>query len=209
MAGGIMAQTSGASAMRLVTSLIAFVVLALCAPLAWASEVTDTVLLVAKRQLADRVYGNTILVARPIGESRHIGFIVNKPTNMTLGKLFPKHVPSQKIVDPVYLGGPTGAEVIFAMVKGQASPGGRSLQLTPGVFVAFDTEVVDKIIERQPQQARFFAGMVMWQPHELQEEVKRGLWFVLDAQPEVMLRKSTDNLWEELVSRAERRANTI
>jgi putative transcriptional regulator len=118
-------------------------------------------------------------------------------------------MPSQKVVDPVYLGGPTGPEVIFAMVKGQQSPGGKSLLLAPGLFLAYDSAIVDRIIETQPQQARFFAGMVMWQPHELADEVKRGLWFVLPAKPEIMLRKTTDNLWEDLVNRAEREANTI
>jgi putative transcriptional regulator len=191
-------------------SVVAAIVLALCAPPAWSTDLsdTDTVLLVAKRNLKDRVYGNTILIAKPLGDERHVGFIVNKPTTMTLGKLFPKHLPSQKVVDPVYLGGPTGPEVIFAMVKGQ-SPGGRSVQLTPGLYLAFDSTVVDRIIESQPQQARFFAGMVLWQPQELAEEVRRGLWFVLDAQPEILLRKPTDGLWEELVGRSERKANTI
>jgi putative AlgH/UPF0301 family transcriptional regulator len=184
-------------------------VLALCASLASAQDTTQTVLLVAKRQLQDRLYGSTILIARPLGGERHVGFIVNKPTTMTLGKLFPKHGPSQKIVDPVYLGGPTGPEVIFAMVKGRESPGGRSLQLAPGLYLAFDSAVVDHIIESQPQQARFFAGMVLWAPNELDQEIKRGLWYVLDPQPELLLRKTTDGLWEELVGRSERKANTI
>src|SRR5882672_10946922 len=183
--------------------------LALTAQLAWSADLSETVLLVAKRNLRDRMYGSTILIARPLGDERHVGFIVNRPTTMTLGKLFPKHAPSQKVVDPVYLGGPTGPEVIFAMIKGRESPGGRSLQLAPGLYVAFDSAVVDRIIESQPQQARFFAGMVIWQPMELGEEVKRGLWYVLEAQPEILLRKSTDGLWEELVGRSERKANTI
>src|SRR4051812_23566775 len=186
-------------------SLIAALVLALAAPLAWSTDLTDTVLLVAKRDLHDRVYGNTVLITRPLGEGRHIGFIVNKPTTMTLGKLFPQHLPSQKVADPVFLGGPMGPEVIFAMVKGRESPGGRSLQLTPGLYVAFDSKVVDHIIEAQPQQARFFAGMVLWQPFELTDEVKRGVWYVLEPQPEILLRKSTDRLWEELVNGAERK----
>ena len=190
-------------------SLLSVIALALCAPLAWSADITDTVLLVAKRNLKDRIYGSSILVARPLGDDRHVGFIVNKPTTMTLGKLFPKHLPSQKVVDPVYLGGPTGPEVIFAMIKGRESPGGRSLQLAPGFYVAFDSAVVDRIIESQPQQARFFAGMVLWQPMELGEEVKRGLWYVLEPQPEILLRKSTDGLWEELVGRSERKDNTI
>ena len=189
--------------------LLVALVLATAAPLAFATDVTQTVLLVAKRNLRDRLYGSTILVARPIGDERHVGFIVNKPTNLTLGKLFPKHTPSQKVIDPVYLGGPTGPEVIFAMVKGRDSPGGRSLQLAPGLFVAFDSGIVDRIIETQPQQARFFAGMVLWAPNELDEEIRRGLWYTLEPQPDLFLRKSTDGLWEDLVNRSERRANTI
>jgi putative transcriptional regulator len=189
--------------------LLVALVLATAASLAFATDVTQTVLLVAKRNLRDRLYGSTILVARPIGDERHVGFIVNKPTNLTLGKLFPKHTPSQKVIDPVYLGGPTGPEVIFAMVKGRDSPGGRSLQLAPGLFVAFDSSIVDRIIETQPQQARFFAGMVLWAPNELDEEIRRGLWYTLEPQPDLFLRKSTDGLWEDLVNRSERRANTI
>ena len=196
--------------LSLITALLAAVLaLPLCAPLAWSADIGQTMVLVAKRNLKDRLYGSSIIVARPIGEERHIGFIVNKPTTMTLGKLFPQHLPSQKVVDPVYLGGPTGPEVIFAMVKAKQSPGGRTLQLTPGLFLAFDSSVVDRIIETQPDQARFLAGMVMWQPNELAEEVRRGLWYVLDPQPDRLLRRSTDGLWEELVGRAERKDNTI
>ena len=195
--------------MRFLALVTATIVTALYASFAWSADISETVLLVAKRTLRDRVYGSSVLLARPLGEERHVGFIVNKPTNMTLGKLFPQHTPSQKVVDPVYLGGPTGAEVIFAMVKDKKSPGGRSLQLAPGIFLAYDSAVVDRIIETQSEQARFFAGMVMWQPHELADEVKRGLWFVLPAKPELLLRKPTDSLWEDLVGRCEREANTI
>jgi putative AlgH/UPF0301 family transcriptional regulator len=184
-------------------------ILALCATVAAAADLTQTVLLVAKRNLRDRLYGASILIAKPIGDERHAGFIMNKPTNLTLGKLFPKHGPSQKVIDPVYLGGPTGPEVIFAMVKDAKRPGGRSMQLASGIYLAYDSAVVDHIIETQPQQARFFAGMVLWAPGELDEEVRRGLWYMLDPQPDILLRKSTDNLWEELVSRCERKANTI
>ena len=192
------------------SSIVAVVVVtAIYAPIAWSADLADTVVLVAKRQLHDRIYGSSVLLARPIGEERHVGFIVNKPTNLTLGKLFPKHLPSQKVVDPVYLGGPTGPEIIFAMVKGRQSPGGKSLQLAPGLFLAYDSAIVDRIIETQPQEARFFAGMVMWQPHELADEVKKGLWYVLPAKPDILLRKPSDNLWEDLVNRAEREANTI
>jgi putative transcriptional regulator len=169
---------------------------------------SDTMVLVAKRQLRDQLYGSTILIVKHLGEDRHVGFIINKPTQMTLGKLFPNHPPSQKVADPVYLGGPFNSQVIFALVQRSDSPGGRSVRLGQDLYLAVDSQVVDRIIESQPQNARFFAGMVLWKPGELADEVKRGLWYMHDARSDVVLRKA-DGLWEELVGRSERKANTI
>ena len=44
---------------------------------------------------------------------------------------------------------------------------------------------------------------------ELAEELRRGLWFVQEPRSEVVLRKSTDGMWEELVNRLELAAKTI
>lgn len=169
----------------------------------------DTLILVAKRQLRDQLYGSAILIVKPLGEDRHVGFIINKPTQMTLGKLFPNHGPSQKVTDPVFLGGPFNSQVIFALVQRADSPGGRSVRLGQDLYLAIDSSVVDHIIESEPQHARFFAGMVLWKPGELADEVKRGLWYTLDARTEIVMRNKLDGLWEELVGRSERKANTI
>ncbi len=174
-----------------------------------ADDLERTMILVAKRHLHDKMYGSTILLARPLGTERHVGLIVNKPTQTTLGKLFPNHPPSRKIVDPVFLGGPVGSEVIFALVQRKQSPGSRSLQIAPDLYLATDSRVVDRIIENEPSQARFFAGVVMWKPGELADEVKKGIWFLQEPRADLVLRKTTDGLWEELVSRLEKKANTI
>ena len=196
------------------SSFSAFLMAACAAVVAWSppgrtAEISESIILVAKRHLDDKLYGSTILIARPIGGDRHVGFIVNKPTRMTLGKLFPRHQPSRKVADPVFLGGPVSPEVIFALVQGRESPGGRSIRILDDLYLAIDSEVVDRVIEKQPSQARFLAGMVLWRPGELHEELKRGLWYVLDAKSELALRKSTDGMWEELVGRSERKANAI
>ena len=185
------------------------------AAIAWSAPArpndaeSETIILVAKRQLKDQLYGSTALIVRPIGSDRHVGFIINKPTQMTLGKLFPTHEPSKKVADPVFLGGPVSTEVIFALVQGRDSPGGRSIRILDDLYLAIDSEVVDRVIEKQPGQARFFAGMVLWRPGELGEELKKGLWYTLDAKADYVLRKQTDTLWEELVGRSERKANSI
>src|SRR5438034_1068220 len=113
----------------------------------------DTVILVAKRDMKDQLYGSTVLVAKPVGNGRHVGFILNKPTQATLGKLFPDHAASQKIIDPVYLGGPLSSEVIFALVQRRESPGAHSVRIAPDLFLAIDSEVVDSIIEKEDRKS--------------------------------------------------------
>ena len=185
---------------------------AMAALLAWAtpaaaSDIGRAHMLVAKRQLTDPFYRSTVLLVRPIGNDQHVGVILNRPTKMTLGQLFPDHGPSQKVLDPVYMGGPMNASVLFAIVHSKSRPGGKSLQMLPDVFMAFDGDSVDRIIEGGGQ-ARYLAGLVAWQPGELRDEIKRGAWFVLEADPAIVTRKP-DGLWEELVRRAEFRANGI
>ena len=188
--------------------LVAIATLFFWASPAAAADLGQSVILVAKRQLQDRMYGATILVARSIGNDQHIGFIVNRPTKVTLGQLFPQHAPSQKVPDPVYVGGPISAESIFALVNTTKHPGGRSVQLMPGMYAVFDGKIVDDVIEKDAGRAKFVAGLVGWRAGELRDEIKRGAWFVLDADPKVVLRKP-EGLWEELVRGAEQRANSI
>jgi putative transcriptional regulator len=173
-----------------------------------ASSPADTVILVAKRQLNDPFYKSTVLIARPMGGEQHVGVIINRPTKMTLGQLFPEHKPSQKVADPVFLGGPSNASVIFALVNRPASPGGKSLRLLPNLYMAFESATVDDIIEKDPSHARFVAGLVAWQPGELREEIRRGAWHVLEPDPALVTRKP-DGMWEDLVRRAEIRAQGI
>jgi putative transcriptional regulator len=190
---------------------IAFAVLLACfAGLAQAGEHSQAQILVAKPALgADPVFGSTILVAIPIGGDQHAGFIVNRPTSVTLGSVFPGNGPSQKVVDPIYLGGPVDSDEIFALVQGSESPGKGSIELLPGIFAAISGNTVDRVIASDPEDARFLAGLVVWKPGELQDEIKQGLWYVLEPDPALVLPRRTEGLWEELARRSKIAADAI
>jgi putative transcriptional regulator len=176
--------------------------------LAAAADLSKPVILVAKPELRDELYGSTIIVVAPLGGDEHVGFIVNRSTEIKLGNLFPQDGPSQKVADPVYLGGPYGPQAIFALVQRPDSPGGKSLEVIPGLFAAFDGAVIDRIIQSEPEHAKFVAGLVAWQPGELDGEVEKGAWYVLEPDAALAMRKP-EGLWEELVRRSQRRDNTI
>lgn len=170
---------------------------------------SDTVMLVAKPQLQHPLYGNSVLVAKPLAGGMHVGFIVNKPTRVTLGQAFPDHEPSRKVDDPIFLGGPVEVNMIFALVNRQASPGRGSAQLTPDLFVAMAGETIDRIIEAEPDRARFLFGSVIWRAGELQDEIAKGFWYVMQPETAILLKKNMNGLWEDLVRRSERRASML
>jgi len=170
----------------------------------WAASPNDApVVLVAKPGVA-QFYRGTVLFARPAGEGAYVGFIVNRPTRVTLAELFPGRAPLQKVAEPVFLGGPRLAESIFAVVHRTDSPGGRSVRLAHDMFLVPDIETVDRVIEQDRGDARFYAGIVVWAPGELESEVERGLWYVLDHDSDLVFRKRTEGLWEELSRQSSR-----
>ena len=189
--------------------LLAVLAIAGTAPARAVEPADEPVILVAKPALRDRLYRGTILIARPLRNGQHVGFIVNRPTPVKLGTLFPDHGPSQKVVEPIYLGGPVSIEVLFALVQRKDSPGKRALQLTPDLYLVVDRDLVDHIIESEADHARFYAGVVLWARGELDAEIARGFWYVDDADVSLVLRKSTDGMWEELVKRLEQRSRGL
>jgi putative transcriptional regulator len=188
--------------LKLLSFFALLVVLAAGFSTARAEEPADTVLLLVATPELAAGYSHTVLIARRVGQERYVGLILNRPTAMSLAALFPGHAPSKKVVDPLHFGGPVSPEAVFALVRTKESPGEGSLQLAADLFLATNGAVIDAVIERQPDRARFYAGLVVWQPGELAAEIASGFWFVRPADTDVVLRKQTDGLWEELVRRS-------
>jgi len=56
----------------------------------------------------------------------------------------------------------------------------------------------DRVIETNPFAPRFYVGLVLWQPGELQEELKAGIWSVQRANESNLFDKEADGLWKRL-----------
>ena len=161
---------------------------------------SKVMMLVAKPTLA-AAYSQTVLLVVPLGETEHVGFIINRPLEASLSTIFPEHAPAKKVVDPVRFGGPVMADTVFALVRSKSGPGGDVQRLFADLFVASRAADIDRIIEKTPNDARYFVGFVGWRPGELQAEIDKGFWYVIDPQAELLFRKDTQEMWRELVRR--------
>jgi putative transcriptional regulator len=190
------------------TALRWFIALALgLSGLAHAQE--DAVILVAHPAFRDLEYRQTVLVAAPVPNGGHVGVILNRPTRRSLASLFPEHEPSKKVIDPVHYGGPFSRGALVALVRTSTAPGAGSVMLMNNLYLAFRANTIDHVIEATPNEARYFVGYVGWRPGELKAEIDRGLWAVQGAEVDMVFRKDTENLWEELQQASKRiRADT-
>ena len=162
-----------------------------------AQDTGKALLLVASPELTGP-YEHTALVVVPV-EGKHIGFILNRATDIKLSTLFPGHAPSATVTDPVYIGGPEMDDALFAMLR--RDPGGQALQLFDGLFVTGRADAINEIIEETPNEARYFSGFVGWNSGELQDEVERGLWYVTKPDAGLVFSHDTSGMWLELVKR--------
>ena len=190
-----------ANALRLLT-IVALLLAA--GPVSAQAQEEDAMLLVAHPAFRDLDYRQTVLIAAPAPNGGHIGVILNRPTRRSLGSLFPEHEPSRKVLDPVYYGGPFSRGALVALVRADASPGTGSVPFMKNLYLAFRANIIDRVIESMPNEARYYVGYVGWRPGELRAEIDRGLWSVLSADLDTVFRKDMDGLWEEMLQQSRR-----
>jgi putative transcriptional regulator len=180
------------------------ILLLLSTGVASAQRQDDAIILIAHPAFRDLEYRQTVLIATPAPNGGHVGVIINRPTRRSLGSLFPEHEPSKKVVDPVYYGGPFSRGALVALVRADQTPGAGSVLVMRNLYMTFRANTIDQVIENTPNEARYFVGYVGWRPGELRGEIDRGLWSVLDADVEMVFRKDTEGLWEELLQQTRR-----
>ena len=190
--------------MSLVLRIATLLALLMVAPFAGAQGQDDAIILIAHPAFRDLEYRQTVLIAAPAPNGGHVGVILNRPTRRSLGSLFPEHEPSKKVVEPVFYGGPFSRGALVALVRADEAPGAGSVLLMKSLYLAFRANTIDHVIETTPNEARYFVGYVGWRPGELRGEIDRGLWTVANADLELIFRKDTEGLWEELLQQSKR-----
>jgi putative transcriptional regulator len=169
-----------------------------------ATDLSQPVTLVATPALATSEFSETVLIASPLPEGVHVGLVVNQPSVVPLAAVFPHYVPASRVVDPVYFGGPALRQIVFAAVRKAPEDAGTVVQLMPGLVLVMEAAAVNHIIETTPNDARYFAGLVVWRPGQLDEEVRAGAWKVSPADANTVFSAQPELLWKSLYNEGER-----
>jgi putative transcriptional regulator len=159
-------------------------------------------MLLATPQLADPVFGQTVLLTAPLRGGARIGVILNRPTEHPMKALFPDHKVLSQVKDNVYYGGPMLPEVMVLLVRSEKDLGQGSLKVGKGLHLVLSAPLIEKILTEKPATARCFVGSVIWQAGELDEQIEAGVWSVVKPDSEMVFSKNPKSLWESLQNKA-------
>jgi putative transcriptional regulator len=159
--------------------------------------------LVASRQLKDPNFLKTVVLLLEYSRSGAMGLVINRPTEVKLSNVLPKMEGLQDLADTLYVGGPVAKKQMLLLVRSGSKPN-DSRRVFDDIYVSSSRALLQKMINDgdQGKAFRLYAGHAGWAPGQLDREVKRGGWHVLQADVATVFEKVPSEIWPELIHRS-------
>src|SRR5262245_38639908 len=191
-------------------ALISVTLLLVCGSVACAAEVANGIFLIAKREMTDpRFQESVVLVTQP-PQGGPFGVIINRPLDLPLSEVFPDQATMKGKKDVLYFGGPVARDGLMFLVR-TSQPPARSVHVLKDVYFTGNVKWIEAFIQRpnSTQGLRVFSGYSGWAPGQLQNEMQRGDWHVLPADADIICHKDHTRVWPELIERASSRPTSL
>ncbi|HEX5412827.1 MAG TPA: YqgE/AlgH family protein [Terriglobia bacterium] len=161
-------------------------------------------ILIAREQVDDPYFHHSVVVMLPEDTTDLVvGLIINKPTRLTLGKLFPDSPELKARTEPAYFGGPVDVSTPSVVFRSQKEPD-NAVRLYGDVYLTFDSDQISGAFQttKAGSGARLFLGRAQWSPGQLENEIRLGGWYRIKAEGDLIFSSEPDKLWRTLHDRA-------
>jgi putative transcriptional regulator len=175
--------------------LIALLLAVLAFPALAQSEAPNAILLIAKPDLLDPNFRETVVLVTQAADASTVGVILNRPTSRT----------HERSGETLYFGGPVMQEVLVALFRAERAPEAAAFPVLKGIYLTMHPQNIEPLLARRVDNYRLYSGFSGWAPGQLQSEMTRDGWYVLPASADVLFRKDTAGLWQEMVRKARAR----
>ena len=166
------------------------------------------VFLVARQEIGDPFFKESVVLMFPAAVAGDpevvVGLIVNKPTHVLLGEIFPDDKELKDRSETAYFGGPVDASVPCVVFRSN-KPAKEAAVLFGDVYVSFDEQFIKNLLKKPEEtpDMRLFMGRSQWAPDQLQHEVVLGAWYSVRDETSLIFSASPRFLWRTLFDREE------
>jgi putative transcriptional regulator len=154
------------------------------------------ILLVARGDLRDPNFADSIvLVMNHLGPAP-VGLVVNRPTEIPVSRLFPDLKRLAPLHDKVYFGGPVELESVWFLFRAARAPE-HAIQAFGSIYLSANRELLLQLLARDKpmDNLRIFIGHSGWAPGQLEAEIAQGAWSLERAEPEAIFKGKSEHPW--------------
>lgn len=170
-----------------------------------AMRVPDGSLLAAWPDLPDSNFAKSVVWMVRHDEDGALGFVVNRPLDVTVDDLLPDHPILSTLKTPVHLGGPVDhSQMQFLHSWPDSIPGGT--QVSPGLYLGGELEALAAELARQEalhpghvERVRLVIGYAGWGAGQLESELAEHAWVPVPYHLDLVLNASGDEAWRQAV----------
>lgn len=160
------------------------------------SKPLTAILLVARDDLPDSVFADSVvLVMNNLGPAP-VGIIINRPTPIPVSRLFPDLKRLAKVPDKVYFGGPVDFGSVWFLFRAAAPPE-HAIKACDGVYLSADRPLLLQLLGRdKPMESlRILVGHSGWAPGQLEAEIDRRDWTLKRAEVDAIFSSKSQHPW--------------
>jgi putative transcriptional regulator len=192
----------------MVRSILLLLLLGLAWPTFGADDdpATKPILLVARKNLPDPFFRESVVLVANYGAIGPVGVIVNRPTEVTLAKVFSDIEKLRTPQARLFFGGPVRPESVLVLFRAASAPP-EATRILDGVYITSTPALLRKLLsgEVPADDLRVFGGHAGWGPGQLESEISRNDWHLIAVDAKTLFEKKPESLWPEL----ERKASAI
>jgi len=158
--------------------------------------------LVSSRNLTDPHFSRTVIYLVAHSDDGSLGLVVNRPSHIRLADAVSDVEHEAGDAHAIYYGGPVKYSMLTMLMRSEQENSLVQL-VADDVYFSHDRRVLDRLLaERKPADAlRFYMGHAGWVPGQLQQEIERGNWYVVDADPATIFSTRPESLWTRLIEK--------
>jgi putative transcriptional regulator len=158
------------------------------------------VFLVASRNLKERTFAQTVVLLVHHDEDGAMGVIINRPTTLPLSALLPSIAALAGRDDRVFFGGPVGRQRLLLLVR-SATELRQAESVFEDVYVSASEQTLRELLGRADSDDVFYAyvGYAGWAPHQLEQELERGDWYIAAADANLVFSAEPATIWPQLI----------
>jgi putative transcriptional regulator len=169
-------------------------------------RVSPGTFLAAWPDLEDPNFSRSIVILCQHGPRGALGFVINRPTGLTIDRLLPDHPLLSKLGTPIYLGGPVDHTRLQFLHRAPAAiPGGQ--EIAEGLFLGGELEALAAYLRGQQRPRgvdvdglRLFLGYSGWGAGQLEAELVHGSWVPAPLDAPLVFSAQGEDDWRRVVA---------